>query len=216
MRSQQYLGMSHESISPDDPQTALNAYMSATSLLKIISTEIPQSLPSQTGGVLGDPGSFVRYRELWRWTERLLRRAIILAAKLRDLGQSPDDDTSIWAIFAYYRACSAHWPPSFRPHHRSTVLVLHLHALILRARSFTPAEVKIRAPRWVSTARSVIQEYRSILNVSTSFPRAGRRNVKVEDFVDLCVAVWEADGAIGEYAGWVVDVSSAISLFEPC
>ncbi|KAL0066998.1 hypothetical protein AAF712_005987 [Marasmius tenuissimus] len=56
------------------------------------------------------------------------------------------------------------------------------------------------------TARSVIQEYRAILNVSTTFPKAGERNHKVEDFVDLCVAVWEASGGVGEYTGWVLDV----------
>ncbi len=51
-----------------------------------------------------------------------------------------------------------------------------------------------------------MQEYRAILSVSTSFPKAGERNTKVEDLVDLSVAVWEADGAVGEYAGWVIDV----------
>lgn len=32
--------------------------------------------------------------------------------------------------------------------------------------------------------------------------------MKVEDFVDLCVAVWEASGAVGDHAGWVIDVST--------
>lgn len=45
-----------------------------------------------------------------------------------------------------------------------------------------------------------------MLNVSTKFPRAGERNVLVEEFVDLCVATWEASGAVGEHAGWVLDV----------
>ncbi|KAL4247865.1 hypothetical protein ABKN59_007479 [Abortiporus biennis] len=87
-----------------------------------------------------------------------------------------------------------------RPEYRSTVLTIHLRALILRARS------PLKPPRWISGARSIIQEFRGILSVSTHFPRAGERNTRVEDFVDLCVAVWEADGAIGEYAGWVLDV----------
>ncbi|KAH8105236.1 hypothetical protein BXZ70DRAFT_919975 [Cristinia sonorae] len=205
MRSVCLQGMSHERISPDDPQTALKTYLTASPLLKTINDEIPCSLPSQAGGAAGDPGSFARYRELWRWTERLLRRAIILASKLHDLGQSPAEGDSVWILFGYYRACSAHWPPTFRPNHRSTVLVIHLRALVLRARALSPADVKIRAPKWVSTARSAIQEYRTLLNTSTTFPRAGERNVKVEDLVDLCVAVWEADGAVGEYAGWVID-----------
>ena len=199
--------MSHERIAPENPQTALDAYFAAFPLLKLVTTEIPCSLPTAAGGTPGDPGSFARYRELWRWTERLLRRSITLASKLHDLGRTQDDETSIWALFVHYRACSAHWPPSFRPRHRSAVLVLQLRAFILRARALSPAEVKVKAPRWISAARSAIQEYRTLLNISTTFPRAGERNTKVEDFVDLCVAVWEADGAVGEYAGWVIDVS---------
>jgi hypothetical protein len=58
----------------------------------------------------------------------------------------------------------------------------------------------------VQTARSVVQEYRAILTVSTHFPRAGEKNVKVENFVDLCVAVWEASGEVGDHANWVIDV----------
>ncbi|KAI0072606.1 hypothetical protein K474DRAFT_1711463 [Panus rudis PR-1116 ss-1] len=197
-------GMSHERISSTSPQVALQAYLTALPLLKSISTDIPCSLPANTSAASTDPGSFMRYRELWRWTERLLRRAIILSARIRDLSEATDAPDSIWALFNYYSACSAHWPPSFRPEHRSTVLVLHLRALILRARRSTPGKDKSR--RWISTARSIIQEYRAILSLSTQFPRAGERNVKVEDFVDLCVAVWEADGAVGEYVGWVIDV----------
>jgi hypothetical protein len=64
-----------------------------------------------------------------------------------------------------------------------------------------------KLPRWLHSARAVIQEYRAILSVCTRFPRARERNVKVEDFVDLCIAVWEASGAMGGYAGWVIDVS---------
>ena len=59
----------------------------------------------------------------------------------------------------------------------------------------------------------MIQEYRSVLDVSTRFPRASERNVLVEEFVDLCVATWEASGAVGEHAGWVVDVR--LSLVVP-
>lgn len=198
--------MSHERISPDR-KSALDAYLSASPLLETIASEIPCSLPSQSGGIASDPGSFISYRELWRWTERLLRRAIVLSARLRDLGLETDRNDSIWVLFGHYRDCSAHWPPTFRPDHRSIVLVLYLRALVIRARALTPSAVKIKAPRWINTARSVIQEYRTILDVNTFFPRAGERNVRVEDFADLCVAVWEADGAIGEYAGWIVDVS---------
>ena len=198
--------MSHERISPSEPELALNAYLTALPLMKVVTSDIACTIPTKSTSGGGDPGSFVRYRELWRWVERLLRRAIIIAARTIDL-TSTDEQTSIWPLFYYYRACSAHWPPTFRSEHRSTVLVLQLRALILRSRSYNTPALKAKAPRWVSSARSVIQEYRNILTVSSHFPKAGEKNTKVEDFVDLCVAVWEADGAIGEYAGWVIDVS---------
>ncbi|CAL1702635.1 unnamed protein product [Somion occarium] len=202
----QVIGMSHERISPSEPQSALDAYLRAIPLLKVISTEIPCTIASGITSGTVELGSFVRYRELWRWVERLLRRAIILSAKFVDLSVPSDDPKSIWSLFDYYRACSAHWPPTFRPDHRSTILVLHLRALILRANGSTSSYLKMKIPRWISTARSIIQEYRAILSINTHFPRAGERNTKVEDFVDMCVAVWEADGAVGEYAGWVIDV----------
>lgn len=192
--------MSHERISPTDPQTALNTYLIAIPIIKTVTSEIPCVLPAQTLTNVGEPGSFIRYRELWRWVERLLRRAIILASRIYDLNHDGDETVSIWPLFEYYRSCSAHWPPTFRPLYWSSILHLNLRAFILRARSHH------KQPRWISIARSIVQEYRLILVVSTCFPRAGERNIRVEDFVDLCVAVWEADGAIGEYAGWVIDV----------
>jgi len=54
-----------------------------------------------------------------------------------------------------------------------------------------------------------------ILISSTSFPRAREHNVKVEEFADLSVAIWEAAGGAGEHAGWVIDVrlqSTPLSL----
>lgn len=92
--------------------------------------------------------------------------------------------------------------------HRSTVAALHLRALVLRARlpGLARGLDAEKPPPWLNDARQVIQEYRAILGASTRFPRAGEWNVKVEDFVDLCVAVWEASGAIGDHASWVIDV----------
>ncbi|KAI0795798.1 hypothetical protein C8Q75DRAFT_802874 [Abortiporus biennis] len=199
IRSACLKGMAHERIVPTDRQSALEAYLSVLPLVKTVSTEIPCSPPLKASNA-NDYATFSRYRELWRWVERLLRRAIVISAGMCDLSNTKEEEESIWNLFEYYRACGAHWPPNFRPEYRSTVLTIHLRALILRAPS------PLKPPRWISGARSIIQEFRGILSVSTHFPRAGERNTRVEDFVDLCVAVWEADGAIGEYAGWVLDV----------
>ena len=125
-------------------------------------------------------------------------------------------------LFSQYQTCSAHWPPTFRPAHRSIVAELFIRALILRARlpgrpppsfyvhfrSGTP-DVHVTAPM---VARRAIQDYRDILNASTHFPKAGERNVKVEELTDLCVAVWEGGGSKSGDAAWVMDVRFSSEL----
>jgi hypothetical protein len=213
--------MSHEVLSPTEPHIALKSYCTALPLLTIAETEIAAVLPSTlslnstSGAGKLDFTSFTQFRELWRWAERLIWRAIILTAKTCSvLDDGKDGSLRTW--LSHYTACSAHWPASFRTQHRSTISVIHLHTLILRAEASAVANASPRSkdlgkpPEWMHTARSVVQEYRAILTFSTRFPRAGERNVKVEDFVDLCVAVWEASGEVGSYAGWVIDVRAPI------
>ncbi|KAI0919483.1 hypothetical protein AcV5_001535 [Taiwanofungus camphoratus] len=210
-------GMSHESVSPEEPHKAFAAYLTARPLIANVASDILPSVPSQPIAAsvheagASDQSSFARYRELWRWVERLLRRAIILGSRLCDIRREDQEHGVLWSLFEHYHTCSAHWPPAYRSEQRSTIAVLYLRAFVLRANALSPSPATVRVGegkpnRWISTARSVIQGYRAILSVSTRFPRAGERNAKVEDLVDLCVAVWEADGAVGEYAGWVVDV----------
>ncbi|PCH34790.1 hypothetical protein WOLCODRAFT_139578 [Wolfiporia cocos MD-104 SS10] len=212
-------GMCHETMSPNEPQKAFDTYMTALPLIASIIADIPPYVPTQPTGVptngvgTTDASSFGRYRELWRWVERLLRRAIIIGSRLCDIRQEEMGKGTLWRMLDSYHSCSAHWPPTFRSEHRSTIAVLHLRAFVLRvnphpATSSPPVtrENGGKPNRWISAARSVVQEYRAILSVSTQFPKAGQRNVKVEDLADLCVAIWEADGAVGEYAGWVIDV----------
>jgi hypothetical protein len=189
--------MSHEKLNPSDLEGAFKIYSSASPLLSTLESEIPRSLPTTPTG--NNTSSFTQYKELWRWVDRILWRTISVAARMSM------EDTTLRALFQQYYTCSTYWPPTFRPEHRSTVAVLHLHFLVSRAHSSTKPQQKPIS--WLSIARSVIQDYRSVLSFSTKFPRAGERNVKVEDFVDLCVAVWEASGAVGDHCGWVIDVS---------
>lgn len=191
------LGMSHEKMHPENLEEPFKVYSKANTLLSSLESEIPRSVPTTPTGT--SLSSFTQYRELWRWVDRLLWRKIVIAARIST------DDQVLLALFQQYQACSAHWISTFRPEHRSVVAVLHLHFFISRASSSNKFQSK--HPSWLSGARSVIQDYRSVLSSSTNFPSAGERNVKVEDFLDLCVAVWEASGAVGEHAGWVVDVS---------
>jgi hypothetical protein len=197
--------MCHEKLHPEDPELAIQAYATAVPLLNIIEFEIPRSLTASAS-----PSSFSLYRELWRWVERLMFRAMTLLARTRHLD---DQEALIWNFFTRYESCSTHWPPTFRTSHRSIIAVLHLRALIIRFRAPYPPVTPTsslhseKQPQWLNTARSIINEYRTILDKCTHFPKAGQRNVKVEDLVDLSVAVWEASGAIPDRAQWVIDVS---------
>ena len=205
------LGMCHEKLRPEDPEFAIQTYATAIPLLNVIEFEIPRTLTAPAS-----PSSFSQYRELWRWVERHMFRVITLLARTRHL----DDQGLIWNFFTRYESCSTHWPPTFRTSHRSIITILHLRALIIRFRVSPPPVTPVaslqpeKPPQWVNTARSIINEYRTILDKCTHFPKAGERNVKVEDLVDLSVAVWEASGAAADRVQWVIDVSEP-SLCAP-
>lgn len=197
-----------EKLHPENPELAVQAYATAVPLLNVIEFETPRSLTAQAS-----PSSFSYYRELWRWVERLMFRAITLLARTRHLD---DQEGLIWNFLTHYESCSPHWPPTFRTSHRSIIAVLHLRALIIRFRAPShpvtpsPSRQSEKPPQWLNTARSIINEYRTILDKSTHFPKAGERNIKVEDLVDLSVAVWEASGAIADRAQWVIDVGDPL------
>ncbi|KAI5983730.1 hypothetical protein EDC04DRAFT_3008055 [Pisolithus marmoratus] len=196
-------GMCYETLYPTNPERAIEAYAVALPLLSIIEFETLRAPDAQSSQAL-----FVHCRELWRWVERLMFRAITLIARARPLAEP---EGLIWTFFTHYQACGAYWIPTFRFSHRSIVAALHLHALILKHRipsEQVPVNTSLQPqtpPRWLHVARSVANDYRSILDKCTRFPRAGERNVKVEDFVDLCVAVWEASGSMSDRADWVID-----------
>ena len=184
---------------PSDLQGSLDIYLSASILVDTLESEIPRTVLT-AGSPDPQASSYAQYLELWRWVEQLLWRTIVIAVRVSI------DEPTLSALFRQYFACSSHWIPSFRPQHRSTISTLYLHFVISQAKASKGSSLDTGAPSWLPEARSVIQEYRSVLNVSTKFPRAGERNVLVEEFVDLCVATWEASGAVGEHAGWVLDV----------
>ena len=195
--------MSYEKLHPSDLQGSLDIYLSASILIETIESEIPRTVPT-AGSLNPQPSSYTQYLELWRWVERLLWRTIVIAVRVCT------DEVTLSALFRQYFACSSHWIPSFRPQHRSTISTLYLHFVISQAKGSKSPSPDMSTPSWLPEARSVIQEYRSVLNVSTKFPRAGESNVLVEEFVDLCVAIWEASGAVGERAGWVLDVRFSV------
>ncbi|KAJ7235094.1 hypothetical protein B0H12DRAFT_1238874 [Mycena haematopus] len=196
-------GMANEKLFPSEPDKALAVYSSALPLLSMTESElVPNAAPIASSGKLNFT-SFTRFRELWRWVESIIWRAVAVGARICDINRE-DTHNVLWSWLAHYSTCSAYWPSNFRTAHRCMISVLYLRALVLRNGNPHPPTDIGKPPPWLHTARSVIQEYRAILSVCTRFPSAGERNVKVEDFADLCVAVWEASGAIGDYAGWVL------------
>lgn len=195
--------MAHERISPDSPTQALSSYDKAIQLLQTY--VIPKSPPHRPGGT--NFGSFEKYRVLWNWAELILWRTIVLSAHHRST-------EATLSIFRTYAIHSVHWPPNFHPKHRSTVCMLWLRALILIAPKLS--SVFPNKATWSHELRNVVHEYQAILGATTHFPSAGERNVPVEEFVDFCVAGWEAGGAYAEQASWVLDVCTCHPLNNGC
>ncbi|TFK98375.1 hypothetical protein BDV98DRAFT_606935 [Pterulicium gracile] len=217
-------GMAYENIHPTSPDRAIQAYNVALPLItNLLNDFIPQttrtspasSVPSSTSFL-----AFTQHRELWRWVEAIIWRSACLLSRVSPV-HDEDDLGMLWSWVKQYTLCTTIWPPDFRTQHRSTISVLYLRALVLRAQGRGPSsptfnDAQQRHPyrdghleesqEWMLSARSLVNSYRAILSVSTKFPVAGQTNVKVEDFVDLCVAVWEAGGSAPDQAAWVTDI----------
>ncbi|KAG9088376.1 hypothetical protein FS749_002215, partial [Ceratobasidium sp. UAMH 11750] len=170
-------GMAHERLL--DGTAAALAYEAA---LPLIAAFVPRP---------GEKGAFEERRELWRWAEMLLYRASVVSATY----QSSEDALRLMKV---YCVVAVHWPASFRPHHRATLYTLYIRTLCLTGTRGTPT--------WRDDARRTANEMRAVLGSTTAFPHAGEVNSKVLDFVDGCVALWEAGGEEEEDATWVVDI----------
>ncbi|KAF8804168.1 hypothetical protein BYT27DRAFT_7170685 [Phlegmacium glaucopus] len=251
-------GMALEHLHPTTPSIALKTYRSVfPHLFPFLKSQFTREslLPyhnhnpnHKSSSPSGKPDftTFHQLRELWRWVERIIWRAVVLCARVCDVrngwkggdeeienehGNEIEGD-SLWTWLSHYTYYSAYWPPAFRTSHRSTISSIHIRALILVHRpspslslptptpaspspslSPSPRTFKKMPPAWLHRAHLVIQNYKAILSISTTFPRAGTRNEKVEEFVDLCVAVWESSvfggggggGGAGQ-VGWVIDI----------
>ncbi|KAG9033151.1 hypothetical protein FRB95_000493 [Tulasnella sp. JGI-2019a] len=182
-------GMAYEQL--QDLESALKAYDAGIPLLDRLAV----SRANPQGKTKSD--LFNKYRELWRWAERIFRGAIVTAARLRPT-------TEALRYLRLYSLYSIHWPPSFRPICRSVIGSLHLRALCLTPPNSGPSTLPPRM--WRDETRRISAELQSILGLITEFPRAGEVNHKVLDFVDLCVAVWQRGGAVESECAWVIDV----------
>ncbi|KAF7986875.1 hypothetical protein HWV62_12618 [Athelia sp. TMB] len=208
LRSLCLQGMSHERLGA--ASAALASYRSAISIIiRILASVPPTSSPSTSRARM-------EHKELWGWVERLLFRAIALSA-------TQGADADMWQFLGEYRQCAARWSPTFRPVHRGIIARLHMRALILALRATPSSPFSDAVPIPNSTQaqdrqrrkdlRAVATDYRAVLSSTTKFPKAGERNTGVEEYVDLCVAGWQAaygggkaGGGGEEGAGWVVDI----------
>ncbi|CAG7854617.1 SubName: Full=Uncharacterized protein {ECO:0000313/EMBL:CCA68643.1} [Serendipita indica DSM 11827] len=176
-------------------EEALSVYEAALPILQ--SLRLPHTPASQNDAV--DP-SFIKYRELWRWAERLLWRASCLVSRFAPIDRA-------LTVFRVYSNHAQYYPPTFRPNHRSIVSSLYLYALLLTYPGSEQAIPGVTRLSWITEARTLLGEYRLVLAQSTVFPRAGDRNIKVEEYCDGVMAVWERAGANGKEAQWAIEAS---------
>ena len=141
--------MSYEILFPENSTHALASYSAAIPLLTIVESEITSAVAPTVTGKL-DFASFTHFRELWRWVERLIWRAVILALRTSNVHQN---DASLWTWLNHYSSCSAYWPSIFRTAHRSAILVLYLRALIIRYGHDPSISPRAKPPAWLHTAR---------------------------------------------------------------
>ncbi|PVF93840.1 hypothetical protein CPB86DRAFT_835149 [Serendipita vermifera] len=192
VRSRCLQGMAREKLGQEEE--ALNAYEAAIPILNDLRIAHATSANTQSSV---DP-SFSKYRELWRWAERLLWRASCLSSRLGSMQRA-------LAVCRAYATQSQYFPPSFRPKHRSVVTSLFLYGLLLTAPGYSTDATQTKLS-WITEARTLLGEYRLVLATSTRFPKAGERNEKVEEFCDAVMAVWERSGARGNDAGWAIEM----------
>lgn len=110
------------------------------------------------------------------------------------------------------------WSPGFRPHGCRTALSLQLRALCLHPPFTPPTSLSINnnstrsisssRTTWHRDAQDCARYYQKVLESHITFPRAGERNDVVNDFVDMCMAIWERGGCMESEAPWVTEVSS--------
>lgn len=214
--------MSHESL--NKVSAALQAYDAGLQLVQSLDL-----LGITTKDEKAVTAVFREYRELWRWVERLLRRRCIIASRRLYAPLSTWSDDAIHRFsrstvdgstpyFKTYRDYAPKWTPGFRPYGCGMILSLQLRALCLHTPFPRPTSLSINnsstrcksssQTSWHRDAQDCAEYYQKVLEAHVTFPRAGERNDVVNDFVDMCMAIWERGGCLESEAVWVTEVSS--------
>jgi hypothetical protein len=212
------VGLSYELADSSRTDLAIEAYEKILGgISSIPGVAIPTSnfLHPQSAA-LKPSSNFDSHREAYRWISKALCRGAILT------GRTGDIDPCLRFLRTYH-LLSQSWPGSFRPLQQQLMLNLYMRAL----RVSYPAS-KLAVPQkgykwfltgkeemgvgtsaeiWSREMRSVLGHGKTLLTVTTSFPKAGDVNVPVETFVNECVVLWEKGGGKLKEGLAVVQVS---------
>ncbi|KAH8813731.1 hypothetical protein DL96DRAFT_1757706 [Flagelloscypha sp. PMI_526] len=195
-------GLAHERVHPESPREAFKIYASAHPVLSHLNALLAPSAASAAQprktyyyGIRSEPATvydqFASYEEAHRWSERLIWRWTVLASGLCDVHASPTIDDapnleSLWTPLILESSLTNNCPPNFRSAHRVAKSAIQLRAWTLRhsngSSNTSPSPSTL--PQSLHP-RNLLHTYRSLLTSATHFPRAGKRNWAVEDFVDL-------------------------------
>ena len=198
-------GLCYEKRVPVDNEKALTAYSKAISRMATIQFSKPTGIsPTHHIWQSHPPPSpsndiFTSYRELHRWSQLTLFRAVVLSSRMCSLM-----DTIQVARQHRHHSVAGNWPVTFRNQHRIIVLNLHLRALIrISCQRKDGSGITER----MNEAKAVANDYKSLLEYSTRFPKAGERNEQVEEFTHILFAFWSANGFRPEWSDWIIEVS---------
>ncbi|WWD09042.1 hypothetical protein V865_007162 [Kwoniella europaea PYCC6329] len=200
-------GLSYELAQNPDYQKSIQSYLLTIPLLQSLSSynlPTPTYLSNQTS----PKATFDPQREVYRWISTALTRAAALSA--RQPHPTTQDSQNILRILRTYSAFSSSWPPSFRPIQRQRMLSLYLRALEssypsprqppsespLLYSTIVPSTTSARAS-WSKEVIETIHQGRTLLQSTTSFPRAGSINRPVTEFSELAVSLYSKSAELG-------------------
>lgn len=134
---------------------------------------------------------FADYREACRFFSTALFRAAILSAR------QPGRAGQTLAILRTFHAYSAPWPPAFRPVQRQKMLILYLQTL-----SLSPLSRR----QWEKEALRALGNGQTLLEQTTTFPRAGSVNHPVILFCQHAMQLYTAHPRSPAMSNQVLDL----------
>ncbi|WRT63735.1 uncharacterized protein IL334_000658 [Kwoniella shivajii] len=205
IRGRYLQGLSYELSPIPDYTRAIQSYLLTIPLLQSLSSfhlPIPSYFCTQPTSQL----PFDPYREIFRYLSTALTRAAVLSA--RQSTPTAEERQMTLRILRTYHSFNSSWPASFRPVQRQRMLVLYLRTLeaTYPAPRQPPPETPLLYPGscslsarslWTKEVTEAVRQGRSLLQATTSFPRAGSLNRPVTTFTELSVALYSRSAELG-------------------